>query len=589
MNPEESLFKFAWKFFGRAGAKWRDPGRAARVVRLRDERERLVILARALSGRPVEILAVEREQEGGWSGDRFYLPVECDRFADQDRNRFFYVFRVAYLNAQRELGLNWATPAQAADTARSRMRACETAPLVLARLGQDFPALAEQIPAMIAAAASARDEKSQLLWGRWLGPAQAMDARDGHGPASLDGDENQERADRVTTEVEREIAPETPVVIQKPERAAEDYTLMHSFEKIETVDDFNGNWRDLDGSDELEEQREALEDLNPHVLLRADDPAHSVFRLDLGGGGAPDVTDGPVGGGVLYDEWNWKRRAYRQNFCALYPEAVRAQSPDYTRRVLRERARDLRKLRKHFFRVFNEPVVLRRLYAGDDPDLDALVERRADLRARRPGTERVFMSRRTRSRDLALRILVDTSLSTDGFTAGRRILDAEKESLLLFGEILHEAGISFAVDGFSSRTRNNCRYLYIKSNREAWPATRDRIAALRPEGYTRIGPAIRHATALLAKTPGRRKWLLLLSDGKPNDYDRYEGKHGIEDVKQTIREAGRAGIRLFCLAMDPRAREHLPRMIGPGHFRILHDPSALPGVMLDFFLRILQR
>lgn len=111
---------------------------------------------------------------------------------------------------------------------------------------------------------------------------------------------------------------------------------------------------------------------------------------------------------------------------------------------------------------------------------------------------------------------------------------------------------------------------------EPWCLARDRLGALQPQGYTRIGPALRHATACLSRVRARRRRLLLHTDGKPPDDDRYEGRDGMADVRQALREARAAGVEVHALAIDRRAREGLPAMFGPGGWTILPRPEALP-------------
>lgn len=103
------------------------------------------------------------------------------------------------------------------------------------------------------------------------------------------------------------------------------------------------------------------------------------------------------------------------------------------------------------------------------------------------------------------------------------------------------------------------------------------MGALTPTGYTRIGPALRHATALLDREPAERKLLRLVTDGKPNDYDRYEGAHGVADVRQATREAAQGGICAHAIGIDPsaaRAADHVRR--GGGASCCDHAPPAPP-------------
>jgi nitric oxide reductase NorD protein len=114
------------------------------------------------------------------------------------------------------------------------------------------------------------------------------------------------------------------------------------------------------------------------------------------------------------------------------------------------------------------------------------------------------------------------------------------------------------------------------------------VGAIESGGYTRIGPAIRHATHILENVRSETKWLMLLTDGKPNDYDRYEGVYGIQDTRKAIREASRSNIHVTALAVDAEARYYLPQMFGNGGFEILRHPQQLPLALLNFYLKILK-
>jgi len=120
---------------------------------------------------------------------------------------------------------------------------------------------------------------------------------------------------------------------------------------------------------------------------------------------------------------------------------------------------------------------------------------------------------------------------------------------------------------------------------DPWPIARDRLGAIAPQGYTRIGPALRHATAGLAAEPADHRILLFVSDGKPTDYDRYEGRYGIADIRQALREADRAGVHTHALAVDAVARDYLPPMFGPGNWDVLTHPEQLPEVLTTVYGR----
>ncbi|MCP5025867.1 MAG: VWA domain-containing protein [Actinomycetia bacterium] len=131
---------------------------------------------------------------------------------------------------------------------------------------------------------------------------------------------------------------------------------------------------------------------------------------------------------------------------------------------------------------------------------------------------------------------------------------------------------------FASHTRNQVHVWDVLGWDEQWSSARARLGLLSPQGYTRIGPALRHATADLLEVDAQRKLLLLLTDGKPSDYDRYEGRYGVADVRQAVREAANSSIWLHGLAVQASAQDYLPSMLGSGRWDLLTNPNDLPEV-----------
>src|SRR5690606_25464695 len=148
--------------------------------------------------------------------------------------------------------------------------------------------------------------------------------------------------------------------------------------------------------------------------------------------------------------------------------------------------------------------------------------------------------------------LIDISGSTDSWvSANRRIIDVEREALLLVCVALQGLGEPYSVLAFSGEGPQAVTLREIKSFEENYSnETALRIGALEPQHYTRAGTAIRHATAGLMRQPAAHRLLVLLSDGKPNDRDNYEGRYGVEDMRQAVTEARLQGIFPFCLTID---------------------------------------
>jgi nitric oxide reductase NorD protein len=120
----------------------------------------------------------------------------------------------------------------------------------------------------------------------------------------------------------------------------------------------------------------------------------------------------------------------------------------------------------------------------------------------------------------------------------------------------------------------------VKGWRDSWTVGRGRLGLLSPQGYTRIGPAIRHATAELLGHEARRKHMILITDAKPTDFDRYEGRHGIHDVRQAVREATVGNIGVHALGIDPKCAGILPVMFGVRGWKLLRSITDLPEALV---------
>src|SRR5690606_7003185 len=116
----------------------------------------------------------------------------------------------------------------------------------------------------------------------------------------------------------------------------------------------------------------------------------------------------------------------------------------------------------------------------------------------------------------------------------RRTIDVEREALLLVCEALDGLRERYSVVAFSGEGPARVTLRQIKSFAESYSTeVARRIAGLEPERYTRAGAAIRHASAMLMREAVQHRLLLILSDGKPNDMDEYDGRYGVEDMRQS--------------------------------------------------------
>lgn len=288
-------------------------------------------------------------------------------------------------------------------------------------------------------------------------------------------------------------------------------------------------------------------------------------------------------GAFFYNEWDYRRRHYRKNWCVLRELDVHPGSAGFIELTLKKYAPQVAQLKRTFELMRGEDRLLRRQHSGDDIDLDAVIAAYADMKSGMELSDRLLVKRHKTERDLAVMLMVDMSGSTKGW-----INDAEREALVMLCEALEVLGDRYAIYGFSGITRKRCEIFRVKRFDEPYAeAVKSRVAGIQSQDYTRMGVAIRHLATLLNQVEARTKLLITLSDGKPDDYsDNYRGEYGIEDTRQALIEAHRSGIKPFCITIDREARDYLPHMYGPVNWTLVDDVARLPLKVAEIYRRL---
>lgn len=523
---------------------------------------RLSILASMVAGTPLRVLPAR--ELGGLRGDDVLVPAWLELAPDPEANAALYVLRAVAAGAMhRRLAQD---PSQPFETLLAG---------AVADLREELSAFG---PAWDAAVALQHAHAQIVLWG----PLIDFTSRIEEGSAGEEEGPNT----GVTSEAEAGPIEELEVVSLDEQKALA--MPVHSFEKVEFAEAWNGTMRQLDGEDDLDDHLESLEEVDLGTLLRGGPQAHSLLKADIAlDAEIPDITqvdtDEPH---LSYDEWDGRKRRYRPGWCRVYPTAMPRGDEVWAQDALARHRNTVQRLHgqlaRHRARLAAQP----RQLDGEDVDIDAMTDAWASLHAGHTPNPRLYLRQARHRRSLATLVLLDVSLSTDSWVAGRRVLDVARESVLVLGEVADRLGDELAVMAFASHTRHKVRAWMVRDWHEPWTDGRGRLGRLEPQGYTRIGPALRHATAMLRKVDARDRVLLFVSDGKPTDYDRYEGRYGMSDVRQALREARQIGIKVHALAIDEVAQEWLPAMLGPGSWDVLPRPEALPEALTKAYGRL---
>ena len=319
----------------------------------------------------------------------------------------------------------------------------------------------------------------------------------------------------------------------------------------------------------------AANDMDTLSLVRSEQTTASRVRFDLDLPSA-SADDLPLGPGTKTPEWDWRRNRLQPDHCAVQCVVARAGTPYAPPAHLKATAR---KVRRRLEILQAAPRWQKAQASGDEIDIDAWVRFQSESCGNTQHSEAppVYAQRQRTERSLATLLLADLSLSTDAYaTSQARVIDVIREALYVFGSALSGSGDAFEILGFSSVRRQHVRIQHIKGFTEPWnDAVHTRIGALKPGFYTRMGAAIRDATRRLAERPERQRLLLVLTDGKPNDIDIYEGRYGLEDTRHAIQEARAQGLSPFCVTIDHEAHQYLPLLFGAQGYALVRRPQDL--------------
>jgi len=369
-----------------------------------------------------------------------------------------------------------------------------------------------------------------------------------------------------------------------------DSFILHKFEAILSMTEFLNLNRRVEDDDE-DTAKKAADDQDEIGLAQVSKaPATRLkLHLDL----APeDVDRESISGQFTYPEWDVRTASYLPSHARVLHSRAEASEATPTFRADPRAAARIRAVRRQFEALRPSLVSTPGHPDGDVLDTERAVRARVDFLSTGEGTDRVWRQTRPERRDLAVSILLDVSRSTESAIPGhghdgRSVIDIEREALAALSWGLHACGDSFAIHAFSSLKRDRVFVQEAKRFEEPMSeAVESRIAALKPGHYTRLGAAIRHTSHLLTKEARKRRLLLVITDGKPNDLDHYEGRHGIEDSRMAVLEARRAGHSVFGITVDRDGKSWFPRLFGQGAFALIPHPEKLTQALPQIYRQL---
>ncbi len=361
------------------------------------------------------------------------------------------------------------------------------------------------------------------------------------------------------------------------EAVTEDQVKREKQKSTEDIRDLFNTWNSLDDEgepDDLQGSEAWSQSDIPEQALEADDVAFA------------------------YDEWDRDLNDYRVGWSRVIEKTVKQGDRIFVE-LTRSRYRGVISSIRHQFQLMKPENLTRinREIDGEDYDLNALVDFVVDRRADGLQSENIYTKKLRRQRDVAVSILLDQSSSTartitrnplQPYThPGRRIIEIEKEGLVLMSEALEAVGDVYSIYGFTSEGRRNVKFYVVKDFAEKYSEVIEkRIGGITFQNNTRLGAAIRHASAKLLKQEARTKLLIILTDGRPYDHDYGDARYAREDVREALTETKMMGITPFCITIDRESEAELKDLYGDVGYTIIDDVLSLPERMPNIYRRL---
>lgn len=622
MDPEETVGNIWHDYAVGIGAETTYPDEAADLAKIRPS---LTMMFRALGGEPrvefseapavvarhrrphIRKLATERDKlcMPSFDGERLRLPPVIDVFPDHALNRavYFWLTGLAALHDRAALGTG------ALNGARRGLWMIRTNAAAGQRVHAQCPGLRKSYATMVAHVLATRprvhlppaEMAVEAALRETLDRGVLPDVEDanqvrGHMPFApvpfwLDfrhpelGDAVDDPQDDLANTPAAAATTTRKLGFRKERDQAnrKDSFILHRFESILSwVESMNLN-RSIHDDDE-ENAQKAAEDQDSITLSKNDRRAATRLRLHLDLSPA-DADHERLAGEYTYPEWNHRSRSYMADHCRVLevdakPDPVGAFVPNKKR---------MEAVRRQFEVLRPRRILQPRQIDGTELDLNAAIAAHIDLKATGRCDDRVFQSSRQTQRDLTVAFLIDTSRSTESAVGNTCVIDVARDALAALAGGIDAAGDRLGIWGFSSLKRDRVFVTRCKRfDQQMSAAITDNICALKPGHYTRLGAAIRHVSAQLAEETAARKLLIVLTDGKPNDLDHYEGQHGIEDSHMAVAESRRIGQIVHGIIIDEDGQDWFARIFGRGGFHLVPRPDRLSRVLPEIYRTLTQ-
>ncbi len=289
----------------------------------------------------------------------------------------------------------------------------------------------------------------------------------------------------------------------------------------------------------------------------------------------------------VYPEWNFRSQNETESWVTLREMKTEPGDLQVVDNIIEQNSHLLSRMKVLLNAIrYGGVHRVRKLAEGDEIDINAAIRSQIDIRLGVPPDPRIMMRTVRKMRDISVLLLLDLSQSTNEKVQGQEhtVLELTRQVCVLFSDAIKTVGDPFAIHGFCSESRHHVEYYRLKDFDQPYDdIPKARIAGMTGQRATRMGAAIRHAAYHLNKQHSRKKLLILITDGAPDDVDVRGEDYLRWDAKKAVEGAGRCGINTFCISLDLRADRYVSRIFGARNYMVVDHVRCLPEKMLMLY------
>lgn len=289
-----------------------------------------------------------------------------------------------------------------------------------------------------------------------------------------------------------------------------------------------------------------------------------------------------------YKEWDFKIKQYKKNWCNVFVKTeknIKNTDKLYINKIKNTYKKEIKYIKEKIERMTNEKIWKKRYTYGENIDLDTIIDNYEEIK--KANFFKFYELKKKQNKNLQLTILFDSSLSTDSYIKEKKIINFIKELIIILDTSLKENIKEYSIATFYSNTRHDCTYKIVKNFKEKKNHLLN-INDITPTGYTRIGPAIRHAIKEITTKKKKKNIIILITDGNPTDYDEYEGDYGIKDIKMAITEAKKYNINVKTIILNYTPNKIFIKLFEKNNLNLISNEETMSKQITNFMKNALK-